>query len=44
MKYSTVYMLSDSEVHCNENPIYVFLFWEWRGRSPNVHIHVPVSD
>jgi hypothetical protein len=31
-------------VHCNENPIYVFLFWELRGRSPNFHIHVSVSD
>ena len=44
MKYSTVYMLSDSEVHCNENPIYVFLFLELRGLSPNFHIHVSVSD
>ncbi len=33
-----------SEVHCNENPIYVFLFWELRGLSPNFHIHVSVSD
>jgi hypothetical protein len=31
-------------VHCNENPIYVFLFWELRGLSPNFHIHVSVSD
>ncbi len=32
------------DIHCNENPIYVFLFLELRGLSPNVHIHVPVSD
>jgi hypothetical protein len=31
-------------MHCNENPIYVFLFWELRGHSPNFHIHVSVSD
>jgi hypothetical protein len=31
-------------VHCNENPIYVFLFWELRGLSPNFHIHVSASD
>jgi hypothetical protein len=33
-----------NQVHCNENPIYVFLFWESRGLSPNLHIHVFVSD
>ncbi len=32
------------QVHCNENPIYVFLFWELRGLSPKLHIHVFVSD
>ncbi len=32
------------QVHCNENPIYVFLFWLLRGLSPNFHIHVSVSD
>jgi hypothetical protein len=31
-------------VHCNENPIYVFLFWDLRGLSPNFHIQVSVSD
>jgi hypothetical protein len=31
-------------IHCNENPIYVFLLWELRGLSPNFHIHVSVSD
>jgi len=31
-------------MHCNENPIYIFLFWELRGLSPNFHIHVSVSD
>ncbi len=30
-------------LHCNENPIYVFLFWELCGLSPNLHIHVSVS-
>jgi hypothetical protein len=33
-----------SYLHCNENPIYLFLFWELRGLSPNFHIHVSVSD
>jgi hypothetical protein len=31
-------------VHCNENPIDVFLFWELHGLRPNFHIHVSVSD
>jgi hypothetical protein len=31
-------------MHCNENPIYVFLFCELRGLSPSFHIHVSVSD
>jgi hypothetical protein len=31
-------------MHCNENPIYVFLFWELLCLSSNVHIHVSVSD
>jgi hypothetical protein len=31
-------------MHCNENPIYLFLFWELRGLSPNFHIYVSVSD
>ncbi len=31
-------------VHCNENPIFVFLFWELGGISCNFHIHVSVSD
>ncbi len=31
-------------LHCNENPIYVFIFWELCGLSPNFHIHVSVSD
>ncbi len=30
-------------MHCNENPIYVFLFWELHGLGPNFHIHVSVS-
>ncbi len=33
-----------SWLHCNENPLYIFLFWEWRGLSPNFNIHVSVSD
>jgi hypothetical protein len=32
------------QIHCNENPIYVFLFWELRGVIPNFHIHVSMSD
>jgi hypothetical protein len=31
-------------IHCNENPIYVFLFWELRGLSPNFHIQVSESN
>ncbi len=31
-------------VHCNENPLYVFLKEELRGLSPNFHILVSVSD
>jgi hypothetical protein len=31
-------------MHCNENPIYVFLYWELLGLSPNFHIHMSVSD
>jgi hypothetical protein len=37
-------VIEASNLHCNENPIYVFLFWELRGLSPNVNIHVSVSD
>ncbi len=32
------------DMHCNENPIYVFPEKEFRGLSPNFHIHVSVSD
>jgi hypothetical protein len=32
------------QLHCNENPIYVFLFWEFCGLSPNFNIRVSVSD
>ncbi len=28
------------DIHCNENPVYVFLFWELRGLNPNFHSHV----
>ncbi len=31
-------------IHCNENPIFVFLFWELHGLRPNFQIHVSVSD
>jgi hypothetical protein len=31
-------------MHCNENPIYVFLFWELHGLSPSFHIPVSLSD
>jgi len=27
-------------MHCNENPIYLFLLWEVLGLSPNFHTHV----
>ena len=30
-------------LHCNENPLYIFLFWEKRDLSPNFNIHVSVS-
>jgi hypothetical protein len=33
-----------SILHCNENPIYVFLFWEFRGLSPNFLIHVSLNE
>jgi hypothetical protein len=42
--YLFIRLVSFVPVHCNENPIYVFLFWELRGLSPNFHIHVSVSD
>ncbi len=32
------------DMHCKENPIYVFLFWELRGFRPNFHIHEAGSD
>jgi hypothetical protein len=31
-------------MHCNSNPINIFLIWELRGLSPNFHIDVSVSD
>jgi hypothetical protein len=31
-------------MHCNGNPIYLFLFWELRGLILNFHIHLSVSD
>ncbi len=34
----------NSQLHCNENPIYVFPVKELRGLSPNFHIYVSVSD
>jgi hypothetical protein len=37
-------MFSKKNMHCNENPIYVFPERELRGISPNFYIHVPVSD
>jgi hypothetical protein len=36
-------MLLSALLHCNENPIHVFLEKELRGLSPNFHIHVSVS-
>jgi len=32
------------QLHCKENPIYVFLFWKLHRLSPNFHIHVSASD
>jgi len=32
------------DLHCNENPIYVFPEKELRDLSPNFHIHVSVGD
>ncbi len=34
----------ERHVHCNENPIYVFLLWELHGLSPNFHIPMSVSN
>jgi hypothetical protein len=31
-------------LHCNENPIHIFLFWELPGLSTSFHIHASVSD
>ncbi len=46
LSYSIVKCSSATSLvlHCNENPIYVFLFWKLRGLSPNFHIHVSVID
>jgi hypothetical protein len=38
------YTFTPPQLHCNENPVYVFLFWKLRGLSPNIHINVSVSD
>jgi hypothetical protein len=35
---------SFQKVHCNENPIYVFLEMKLGGLVPNSYIHVSVSD
>ncbi len=35
---------SGTQVHCNENTIYVFLFWEVHRLSSNFNIHVSVID
>jgi hypothetical protein len=37
-------LFQNSMVHCNENPIYVFLEKELRGLSPSFHFHVSVRD
>jgi hypothetical protein len=31
-------------IHCNKNPIYIFLFCEFCGLIPNFNFHVSVSD
>ncbi len=36
--------VDSTQVHCNENPIYVFPEKELRGLRPIFHIHVSVSD
>ncbi len=33
-------VIQQGSLHCNENPIYVFLIWELRGLSPNFHIRM----
>jgi hypothetical protein len=42
--YSKEFYRQYTILHCNDNPIYVFLFWELLSLSPNFHIHVSVSD
>jgi len=37
-------LTTHSQLHCNENPHYVFPEKEIRGLSPTFHIHVSVSD
>jgi hypothetical protein len=37
-------LLLTRRLHCNENPIFVFLFWELCGSQFHFHIHVSVSD
>jgi hypothetical protein len=49
MYESTLYFPSrevcgERVLHCNENPLYVFLFWELRGLNNNFHMRVSVSD
>jgi hypothetical protein len=44
LSYQLRLLSNNNKLHCNENPIYVFLFWELIGLSPNFHILVYVSD
>ncbi len=44
VQISNYYLHIGHHLHCNENPIYVFLFWKLRGLSPNFHIHVSLID
>jgi hypothetical protein len=47
-KHKDIQVILHSEIykniHCNENPIYVFTEKELRGLSPDFHIHVSVSN
>ncbi len=42
--YALVNFALERMLHCNEDPIYVFLFWELGGLSLNFRMHVSVSD
>ena len=35
MTKTKILLRNGYHLHCNENPMYVFLFWKWRGISPS---------